>query len=473
MNFLVKKKEELSRLEEEALASLYRRPDLTEGTYLFYYESRRVYFATHLGKDGEVEEIVGINDPYLKEAFKKELDAYLGKTQGEKPKAVEPKMEAPVAPVLLLPEAKEEPKPVLSSGAPLIRLEGFSYRKGEKEIGPLDYSFGLGYNAIDDLDGSIFQAVTLAFNSKVGGHLYYGETEWKEDSNDSVPYVLDLKVSGVGSFSLVYLLTGTVYEKEKKAFLISSAFKGLRKYKYGTPEERKAKAEAFIEVVRENAPLALVYDSSLKENEGEGLVKLFETAPFVVLALKEKEAKKTEAVTKKENAPKVPLSKQIPYVLSIYRNYAIFAVMLFLSSVLVCFALMLVAYLFMDDKGALASSLIVCALILFPINALLASSLHSYLVEDGKKEPILYFENFLMMELCNLLGAGLAFGLFQLLRISGLSFLEAPPEYSFYLAYGVGLMAMFIAPFFARLFVPFVSNKEKLEALEKEEAEGR
>ena len=108
MNFLVKKKEELIRLEEEALASLYRRPDLTEGTYLFYYESRRVYFATHLGKDGEVEEIVGINDPYLKEAFKKELDAYLGKSQGEKPKAVEPKMEAPVAPC---PKPRKSPSP--------------------------------------------------------------------------------------------------------------------------------------------------------------------------------------------------------------------------------------------------------------------------------------------------------------------------------------------------------------------------
>ena len=88
MNFLVKKKEELSRLEEEVLASLYRRSSLNEGTYLFYYESRRVYFATRLGNDGEAEEIVGINDPYLREAFKKELDAYLAKNQVKKPKIV-------------------------------------------------------------------------------------------------------------------------------------------------------------------------------------------------------------------------------------------------------------------------------------------------------------------------------------------------------------------------------------------------
>ncbi len=488
MKFLAKSKSELNMEEQRSLLSLYGVSELEEGTYCFFYEARSAYLSCLAAPDGSLGEIKGVEDEIFRDKLRREIDSF----RSNKPAKKAPEEEKP--PVLEIAAIQdggvtETPqKPAMADGCPAVSASGLEFDKDGSRYGPIDFAFYPGFLEADDFDGSLYSALTLGFASKEGGELKFGDYVFSEEAGDISVYVLDLRVLGVGEFSLLYLLKGKFLDRQKAAYFLSNSFKPLRKYGFASEKECREKEKALRDLILESKPLAIVYDSTSKVNRGIDFSPLFSDMPFPVLALREKDLSPKPEKAKKDVKPAEKTAepvtgnpgkgkkakRPVPYVLTIYRDHGVFALMLFLSSLLLTFALLLTSYLFMQEKGSVASSLIVCAVILFPINALLASSIHSYLVEDGIREKKYYYENFAAMMVLNVSAPFVALGLFFLLRLSGLAFLEAEPPASFYYCLLSSAAGMFVSPFFCHLLVPFVSSKEKIEeSKKKKDMEGK
>ncbi len=445
MDFLAKKASELSLEEAEALKGLFGKNKLDEkGTYLYWAEEGRIALALLYRESGFKSKVYGEGDKALKKAFKEEVENYIASLKKVEEKA---------------PEMVE--MPVID--APIV-LRNFQMTRNAVSKGPLDIVLWNGLNKFDDFEGDILGALTYSFSEKTGGEIFYRGTLIKPgETKDEAPYVLTLTVMGIGVIQAVYILRGSIMEREKQAYLLSKPFKALKAFKFRDPVELEKKKEAFMKALTESDPYLVAYDPSSRENRGRNLDRLFENASFPVASCTgtDPEAKKKELEERKAREKRIDSLNLMP-ILKFLRKHLVFAAMMLASSFLVAFALLLSAFLLGGDSAGVAAVLIVCAIILYPINALLGSSLYSFLLEE-KDPKKLAWQNLAVSVFLNVVGALLAYGVIMLIRLTGTDFLSGDIGSTFYICLGVSIAALIASPFFAKPLLPLTRGKKKEE----------
>ncbi len=323
-------------------------------------------------------------------------------------------------------------------------LKGFTASLNEGKVGIDDIAFGNGVSVIYDHEDLYKRVFSLELLEGSTGTYSIGGRDMLNDSIKH-PMVLSVEVTGVGKFFILYpLKEERTLEQAKESYLMTKSFKVLRDIDVSTSEGQAEKARRFREILEGFSPVAVYIDGKENETDISRFLTAFEGASYPVVYIghiKKKEEKAIEPTPKEYSK-----DKGLPFIFALYRKEWVFVLMLFFSSFLIAFSAQLTSYLYVGEKGMVAISLIVCTVILYPINGLLSSFMFTFLPEHKIKDKTIYYENLGFILFVDVVGILLAS---LLILLVGPTVVNVELDYTptgYYIASAVVLCAFLLPP---------------------------